>query len=215
MAEHRLLRCTRVRHALGSTRLRLLLCLGLVFAPGAVGTFAYWTDTATISGITITSGTLDLMVGDTATADELEGQGGTWNYAAFTMDAMLPGESIAKPVTIKNAGTTPLTYNGKLSSSNNDFAGNLSVSISAGATLGNSGSQAAGDRNGTCTGGSAWWTDKSVTAATPDMAPAAVTLAPGASTSLCVRAELDANAQNAVQGKSTVLTMLFAANQPS
>ena len=43
-------------------RIRALLALGVVLGLGSVTTGAYWTDDATITGITISSGKLDLKV---------------------------------------------------------------------------------------------------------------------------------------------------------
>jgi predicted ribosomally synthesized peptide with SipW-like signal peptide len=210
MAEHR---AVRTRRRLGSVRVRVLLSLGVVLGFGAVGTVAYWSDSATISGTTFSSGTLDLMVGGT-TADQLAGPGGTWNHTELSISDMLPGEGVAKLVTIKNAGTTPLVYNGVISTDNTSLGSNLLATISKDGTASNTGTQAGGDRTGTCTGGTSWATDLSLTTTPQTIAPAAITLQPNDTTSICFAIGLSASTGDAFQNKSTTVTMLFTAAQP-
>jgi len=210
MAEHR---AARRRGRLGSVRVRVLLSLGVVLGFGAIGTVAYWSDSATVGGTTFSSGTLDLMVGGT-TADQLAGPGGTWNYTALSLADMLPGEGVAKLVTIKNGGTTPLVYNGVISTDNANLGSFLLATISKDGTASNSGTQAGGNRTGSCTGGVGWATDLSLTTTPHTIAPASITLQPGATTSICFAIRLSSSAGDAFQNKSTTATMLFTAAQP-
>lgn len=88
---------------LRSTRVRALLSLGIVLGFGAVGTLAYWTDSATLAGGTFTSGTLDIKLG-----------GADNNPAAFStsfaMTNMQPGSSKAATVLVQNSGSLDFTY---------------------------------------------------------------------------------------------------------
>ena len=66
----------------------------------ASGTFAAWTDSATIGGGTFTSGTLDLQVNN----------GDSHVTTTLGMTAMVPGSTSTEVIVVKNAGTAPLKY---------------------------------------------------------------------------------------------------------
>jgi len=85
-----------------STRVRALLSLGIFLGFGSLTTFAYFSDSVTISGTTFTSGTLDMTVNSEADDD--------YTWAALSLGDMVPGESRAASVTVQNVGTVPLTY---------------------------------------------------------------------------------------------------------
>lgn len=203
----------RMWRAISSIPVRAALCLlGLAIAPAAVGTWAYWTDTATVSTGTISSGDLDLMVGE-ADGDQLGGQGGSWTHENLGVSDLLPGESNARRLTLTNAGTSPLLLTGTFSSSNNDLPG-LRVSIVPGAAPANQTST--GLRIASCTDGDTPWVASAPVTGTPTPFPdEAVELAPGASVSTCAVVALDSSAANDQQGKSTVLTFAFDAVQPT
>ena len=97
MSEHAVRRGSRLR----SPRLRALLGLGLVSVLGATGTFAAWTDNAVVTGTTFTSGTIDLRV---------DNQDSLPAYTSLNLATMVPGNSTAAVLTIKNNGTAPLKY---------------------------------------------------------------------------------------------------------
>ena len=130
-----------------SGRIRALLSVGLLFGITQVGTLASWTDSATVQGGNISSGTLDLTVGDSS-ANQLSGPGGTWTYSTLTLAAMAPGESTAWPLTVGNGGSVALTYNATVVTSNNDLQNGLQLTVVEGATVGNTGTQAANNRVG-------------------------------------------------------------------
>lgn len=215
MSAHRAVSSPRRRFRIASVRLRLLLTLGLVLTPGVMGTYAAWTDTATVSGIELKTGTLDLAIGATA-GDQLTGQGGTWNYTALSLTAMLPGESVAKPITVRNAGTTPLKYTAAASTTNNTLSPSLKLTVVANGTVGSSGSQATGNRTGSCTGGTPWVTavPVSTTSGSSSFPAAAVVLQPGATTSICVLVALDGTAPNTMQNQTSTLNLVLHASQP-
>ena len=93
----------RLGRCLASARTRAALSLGVVLAVGSTGTFAYWTDDVTVSGTTFTAGTLDLQVNDLNTVAA---------YTSLNLTTMVPGNSMAGTLVIKNNGNVPLKYTG-------------------------------------------------------------------------------------------------------
>ena len=104
---------TRLRH-LRSTRVRAALALGAVLAAGVSGTYALWTDTVPVSGVTISSGVLDLKVN---TLDAVPA------YTDLNLTGMVPGNTVAGILTVRNAGTIPLTYYATAAATNADGKG--------------------------------------------------------------------------------------------
>ena len=196
-----------------SGRVRALLSLGLLLGITQVGTLASWTDSATVQGGNLSSGTLDLTVGE-ASANQLSGSGGTWTHTTLALAAMAPGESVARSLTVGNGGSVALTYNATVVTSNNDLQTGLQLTVVEGATVANTGTQAANNRAGTCTGGTATaLTNTYVSTTTSPLHASAVPLASAATRSYCVRALLVTTAPNAMQGKTTALTFSFSAQQ--
>ncbi len=101
MSKHTAHKVSRRASRRNAGRIRALLSLGVALGIGAVGTFAYWTDDVVISGSTFTSGTLDLQV---------NGENSIPAYTSLNMSNMVPGNSIAAVLTVKNNGTAPLKY---------------------------------------------------------------------------------------------------------
>jgi predicted ribosomally synthesized peptide with SipW-like signal peptide len=99
-----------------------------VLALGSTGTFAYWTDTASVSGTTFTAGTIDLKV---------DGHDDVTGYATLDVAAMVPGNSTAAVLTIADSGTAPLVYTAATTATDADglgLAGALVVKVTADAT---------------------------------------------------------------------------------
>ena len=57
----------RVLRGLRSRRTRALLSMGVVLGLGSVTTLAYWTDSATLTGGSFASGTIDLKLDGSTT----------------------------------------------------------------------------------------------------------------------------------------------------
>jgi signal peptidase I len=107
------------------------------------GTFAFWTDDVAITGTTFAAGTLDLQVNDTDTSV---------STTTLGMAVMVPGNTSAEVLTLKNNGTAPLkwTMTGGLTGTDAGAfgtAGSLALTVSAGGTRSGSGNSA------TCSGG--------------------------------------------------------------
>ncbi|MDN4161612.1 TasA family protein [Nocardioides abyssi] len=76
------------------------LLAGVLVLVGGQGTFAFWTDEASVGGATIQAGTIDLKVN------------GKDSHITTTlgMAAMVPGDSVAEVITLRNSGSAGLTY---------------------------------------------------------------------------------------------------------
>lgn len=200
-----------------SVHVRLLLCLGVLVLPAGVSTMAYWTDTAVITSGPIESGTLDLTVGTTA-ADSvnLPGQGGTYEYSQLTIANLVPGESIARPFAVHNAGDVPFSYNGAISTINDNLvaAGSgLRVQIYVDGAPTNAGAEATGNRSGTCTGTVVSDQAVSTTTTAVTIHPTNQVLAVGATRVYCARILLHASSPTTMQGRSTALVIGLNATQ--
>lgn len=177
------------------------LLAATVVGVGSLGTYAFWTDEATLASGTITSGTLDLSVnGATAT---------TFTWTTLTMSDMAPGESKAAAVTLQNTGTTPFTLSatGRLSG-----AATLTV-LTFTPTLGGSPTtDTVYPKQEACTGGTAG-SPVVLTGTDQAFLPTTAVVPPGESRTLCVVALLPANADNSAQGKTTTATFTVSAVQ--
>ena len=196
MAEHRASRRPWWR----STWLRALLCLGLLGGGAfATGTFAFWTDDVAITGSAFASGTLDIQVNS---AD-------SWTTTTLGMSStpMVPGNTSAEVLTVKNNGTAPLKYTltGGLAGTDAtayNTAAALKLTIVAGGTRSGTGNAA------TCTGGT---TIVGPTALTNVTSTAIIgtrrgPLAAAATEALCFQISLDAAAPSTLQGKTATAT---------
>jgi predicted ribosomally synthesized peptide with SipW-like signal peptide len=194
MSAHR--RWRRAR--LGSTRIRAALGLGVVACVGVTGTFASWTDDATIGGTTFTSGVLDLKVDDVDA------------YATSTlgMAAMVPGNTSAEVLVVRNGGTAPLKYTltgGLIGTDAAAYAaaGSLKLTVVLGGSRSGSGTSA------TCTGGTTVYGPTALTAltTTPIIGTRRGPLAPATgSESLCFQVTFDAAAPSSLQGRTASAT---------
>lgn len=220
MGRHVDTRRVRVRRAIAWRKVRAILCLGIFAAPAATVTMAYWADQATIESGPLTAGTLDLTVGATVTdSKNLEGTGGTFPYSTLTIAGLVPGESVARPFVVRNFGSTTFTFNGSIyTASDHLVAGNngLRVGIYAGGTPIDTGTEAAGNRSGTCPGGTLLKEQAvSTSTNTVDIEPVDFPLAPGTTRSYCARILLGPAAPNSLQGKLTQLVIRLDAKQAS
>ena len=131
---------------------------------------------------------------------------------------MVPGESVSKTVVLRNSGSAPLRFNATVRSSTNDLTSAseglqvivFDVSTAAAAT----GTQAGGNRAGTCTGGTQVFSGFVSTTPSANVLPADVALATnGATRSLCLRVVLNSAAPNSLQAKTTSVVLALSATQ--
>jgi len=162
---------------LTSSRTRFLLACGLaaVLLLGTRGTLAFWADAAPVAPGTIESGNVDLT---------LDGADDT-SFSALDISGMLPGNSTAAVVTVRNAGQSPLTYGVDATATDPDGKGlrnALQVRVTGAAAVTGTGS------NRTCAGSTL---PGSGTSFGTGLVPASSrSLAPGAQESVCVQATL-------------------------
>lgn len=182
---------------LGSVRFRALLGLAALLALAAPGTYAHWTDEVTVSGATFTSGTLDLRVDNS--------DGPVTGYTTMNLSAMVPGNSTAGVLTIRNNGTAPLKYTAVTAATNLDtknLAGALTVKVTGGnAVTGTSPAT-------TCAGTALTGTGSTLGGA---LVTTKRTLQPGTTETLCVQVTLPTNANTTLQGATTDVTFTFSA----
>lgn len=198
MPSHAAARSRRRPRVLGSARLRALLGLGLVGVLGTTGTFAFWTDDVVISGTTFTAGTLDLQVNNTDVSV---------STTTLGMSIMVPGNTSAEVLTLKNNGTAPLkwTMTGGLTGTDAaafGTAGALKLTVSAGGTRSGTGNGA------TCVGGTSL---VNVVALTVTTSTGLVTarqgpMAAAGTQTLCFQMTFDGAAPSSLQGKTANAT---------
>jgi predicted ribosomally synthesized peptide with SipW-like signal peptide len=171
-----------------------VLGLAVVLALATPGTYAHWTDEVQVGGTTITSGTLDLRV---------DGQDQVSGYTALNIAPMVPGNSTAAVLTIRNNGTAPLKYTAATSATNAD-----GKSLGAALVL-----KATGDATSTgttpattCSGAALLGTASSLNG--PLLSTGRL-LAPAASEKICVQVTLPSTAASALQGATTTIGITF------
>jgi predicted ribosomally synthesized peptide with SipW-like signal peptide len=186
-------------HSRRTGRARAVMAMGVVLGLGAIATTALWTDSATVAGTTISTGTLDLKV---------DGQDSVTGYTSLNITNMVPGASVAAVLTIANAGNVPFTYLASSAATNTpvakDLAGALQLKVT-GATSITGASPTATCGGTTLAGTGAALNTGLVTTARP--------LSAGTNEKICVQITLPSTAANALQGASTAVTLQFDASQ--
>lgn len=206
------------RRSTGRVRALVALAAVAVLATGMSvrGTFAFWTDTATLKTGDFASGTLDITLDDRLAGPGTVNNPGTYANTSFALTAMLPGESVALSFPIKNIGTTPLTYTvAGTGTGNLAVADGMRYSVTFGASQNNTGTAANGDRTGTCNGNPP--TDASTqvlgSTSTPLANGAVRTLQPTGLDQVCILARLSSTAGNTLQNQSGSASITFSAKQ--
>jgi len=176
-------------------RVRAVLALGAVLSVAVGSTFAYWSDSAVVSGVTITSGSLDLKVDD---QDSL-------TYTDLNLSGMVPGNSTAGILRVSNDGSVPFTYYADATAS-----GALGSALVAKITedTGVTGTSPTETCAGTAVADSGTsFSDNLLSQSNP------LTLDPGDSQTFCIQASLPTDASTTLQGATTNITVTFNADQ--
>ncbi|HUS22983.1 MAG TPA: TasA family protein [Aeromicrobium sp.] len=175
---------------------RIILSLGLACGLGSVGTFAYWTDQVPVTGVTFSSGSIDLRVNN---QDSVSG------YTTLNLTAMVPGNSSAGVLTIRNQGLSPLKYVATSSATNADgknLRGGLTVKVTGDSAVSGSGASS------TCSGSALSGTTSALNG---DLITTGRLLQPSTSETLCVQVSLPTNAASALQGATSDISFTFTA----
>ncbi|SEE63294.1 hypothetical protein SAMN04489740_1982 [Arthrobacter alpinus] len=182
-----------------SVRVKALLSLGLLAGFGAVFTLAAWTGTATATS-DISAATVFIAVG----ADE------NATNVSFTIPMATanwyPGMSQAALVTVKNTGTSNVSY-AVQGATTGALGTAMAVGVSIGGTV----------QNGSATGGTCSVTPPVYSKSGGTIFPAASThplgnLDAGAWATFCVQAQLPLGAASTLQNQSTGITLTFTAS---
>ena len=175
--------------------------MALVLAAMTIGaTGARFTDSATSTANTFTTGTLDLKLADN---NESASNAVT---SSITVGGLRPGDTATdKPIVVSNSGTLAMKYTmattiAAASAVNLETtASNLTVTILLGS-------------GGSC-GSVAAIVGQAATALSASIISTARTLAAGASETLCFRVAMPTGAANNVQGASATATFTFSGVQ--
>jgi len=195
VAEHRKSRLPLWR----SRRLRALLSLGIVAAALVTGTYAYWTDDVTITGTSFTSGTLDLQVNSSDSY--------TTTTLGMSSTPMVPGNTSAEVLTMKNNGSVPLKYTltgglGGTDAAAFNTAAAIKLTIVSGGTRSGTGNAA------TCSGGTTIYGPTALTnvTSTAIIGTRRGPIAAAGTEALCFQITFDAAAPSTLQGKTATAT---------
>ncbi|HET6166072.1 MAG TPA: TasA family protein [Marmoricola sp.] len=195
MADHRKPRPPLWR----SRRLRAVLSLGVVAVALVAGTYAYWTDDVTITGTSFTAGTLDLQVNGSDAY--------TTTTLGMSSTPMVPGNTSAEVLTVKNNGTVPLKYTitgglGGTDAAAFSTAAAIKLTIVSGGTRTGTGNAA------TCTGGTTIFGPTALTnvTSTAIIGTRRGPLAAAGTEALCFQITFDAAAPSTLQGKTATAT---------
>ncbi|WP_165788037.1 hypothetical protein [Arthrobacter glacialis] len=181
-----------------SVRVKALLSLGLLAGVGAVSTLAAWTGTATATS-DITAATVFIAAGADPNATS----------ASYTIPIAtanwFPGMSQAAMVTVKNTGTSNVSYNVQ-GAAPGAFGTAMAVGVSVGGTLVNGSAT-----GGTCSVASAY--TKAGGSNFPTSAPHPLgNLSAGGWATFCVSTLLPLGSGSILQGQSTAITLTFTAS---
>jgi predicted ribosomally synthesized peptide with SipW-like signal peptide len=206
MAGRRKLRfSTRVLNRFRSTRVRVwaVLALAALVTLGVTGTYAYWSDSATVTTGSYTAGTMDLQF-DTSGAVGL----GTSYNPTTSWSSFVPGQNVAFALTVKDVGNAAFHYSATIKQgatwtyADNALTFQFFTSGTSG-TLGQTGSS--------CTG-TALTSAVSPTTTAQAFVPSRP-LTAGGSEVLCLKVSLASTASNNDQGKSATVVFDFSAAQ--
>lgn len=214
MSSHRSAAHRPVLRGRGRALLSLAVVALLATGMSVKGTFAAWTDAATLQTGSFASGTLDITLNGNLVGPGTTNNPGTWTNNSFALTNMSPGESTAVSFPVRNNGSTGLKYTltgtgtGGLAAANG-----MQLAVYFGSTAANSGTEAAGNRAGSCGGTTP--TDANGTALTGTASTFATdrVLASGVSETVCLVARLTSTAGNALQGQTMTASLLFNARQ--
>lgn len=177
---------------------------------GAQGTFAFWTDQATVTTGSFSSGTLDITLNGQLAGSA--GNGGTTTPAGFSLLNMVPGESQSFSFPVTNNGNVGLTY-AITGAATGTLVPAMQFSVFSGSANAQTGTASGGNRAGTCTG-TALISNQSFASPTTVVADAAKrALVAGATENICVVVTLPTSVGNEFQGKTLTASLVFDAKQ--
>lgn len=211
MTEHRAPGRSRLTPRQVRALLALLAVALLTTGLGVRGTFAAWTDSATLVSGSIESGSLDISIDGSLIG--AANNGGSVTKSVYGATGIVPGESFAFAFPVKNEGTATFTYamtsggtGGLIAPTNGVRLTYYRDSSANGATNNTS---ASGFRTASCSGtaGNAVTSNSAATVANGR------TLASGGTDYFCVLVSMPSGADNTAQSKSATVSIRVAADQ--
>jgi predicted ribosomally synthesized peptide with SipW-like signal peptide len=182
---------------LRSPRVRALLGVGVLLGVGATGTFAFWTDDVVITGTTFTAGTIDLQVNNSDAP----------STTTLGMSTMVPGNTSAEVLTVKNNGTATLKYTLTGGLTGTDAAAyNTAAALKL--TVVSAGTKTGSGNSSTCTGGTVIYGPTALTnvTSTAIIGTRRGPLSAAGTEALCFQVTFDASAPTTLQGKTATAT---------
>ncbi len=187
-----------------STARKVIGSLGVIGAAAAVagmGTFGSFTDSTTAVNTTISSGTVKIELNQAA-------------VVPFTATGLVPGDSVTRTFTLKNAGTTDFGSVSLESLPTNSPQSVLTTDITNGLQLAVKSCPVAWTQNGnafSCASGEKTLLTGPAAVTKTLTSPASLTS--GLSDNIAITYTLPSTAGNAFQGKSADLSLVFTAQQ--
>ncbi|MBF4161199.1 SipW-dependent-type signal peptide-containing protein [Nocardioides acrostichi] len=204
------------RHAAPRRRPRLRTVLPAlagvtVLTVGGMGTYAYWTDSATVQGGALVSGSLDLTI------DGQQGNPTSYTWSALATSGLAPGESRAAVMTVANAGDVPFTYHATGASGGDaGLRGTMTIRVVLGGVKVPDNDNAYPIQE-TCSGGTDTFDAHLDASGAVQVLPTGggtdPRLAKSASIGVCVQVTMDSDAPDSVQGKTYQPSFTFTAAQ--
>ncbi len=203
MSDHR----ARRRPWWRSMKLRAVLSLGIVFGLGATGTLAFWTDTASMSTGSFTSGKMDLQLDAGAVGTDT-----AYANTSITWAGLSPSERKAFNLSVKNVGNPTFTFVATVTRGTAPpwaFSGTpITVQFFAGAAS----PDTTYPQQDTCSG-SSLGPSVAVDGSNKALLTSSQTILANQTQAVCVVVGLDSAADNANQGKAGSVKIDFSATQ--
>jgi predicted ribosomally synthesized peptide with SipW-like signal peptide len=191
----------------------LLSLVSVVVLGGITASWAFWADSSTVTGGTLTSGSMDM---------QLSANGTTWgainlgtafdDSAVITASNLTPSESYAFTLSLRNVGQADFTFAATVSQGSTwTFVSTpITVRFFAGGTPS---TDTTYPIQKTCSGGTALGSVTTVGASATSVFTAARRLNAGSTDSLCLEVAMATSADNTNQGQSGRLRFDFTATQ--
>src|SRR5262245_50723979 len=186
---------------------RAVLALGILVGLAPTGTMASFRATTVLSPASFVTDNLDLRLWDAST---LVGPGGSVALAGLAPAGLVPGESVAMAVPVRNDGGAPFTWSATATATGG-LASSLKFTTYVGGTATNS-TSVLDVRTGSCSGTAAT-TNRTLSGTASSVIGTQPALAAGANVSVCVLLLLPATAAASAAGTTAAITYNFAATQ--
>lgn len=195
---------------------KVLALVGLVtvvLLGGITASWAFWTDSSTVTGGTLTSGSMDMQLSANGTTWGAVGLGTAFDDSSvITASNITPSESYAFTLSLRNVGQADFTYTATvIQASPWTFVSTpITVRFYAGGTPS---TDTTYPIQKTCSGGTALGSATTVTSSASSLLTTARRLNAGSSDPLCMEVAMATSADNGNQGQSGVLRFDFTATQ--